>query len=245
MDLQPAIFDAKWPLVVWMRIEEFQLVSLKMISEAPYRLRVVSPTHLLRSAHPPLPTQALLLKTPTYAAYTSLPLTVPGELQGRNLGFARQVVLWASNANKGARAMANELATAFTGVIVCGGAEIPPRATHMLLYLCEATWSDDRLAEQVERVREAGLPIVMAHENDPDRDGCAFARFFETTPQELVASGIYRDLAIACFPGLHRQERVPRLSQPRRQQTVDDCLDMVGVAFALGKGSRCQPESRS
>ena len=228
-----------------MRIEEFQLVSLKMISEAPYRLRVVSPTHLLRSAHPPLPTQALLLKTPTYAAYTSLPLTVPGELQGRNLGFARQVVLWASNANKGARAMANELATAFTGVIVCGGAEIPPRATHMLLYLCEATWSDDRLAEQVERVREAGLPIVMAHENDPDRDGCAFARFFETTPQELVASGIYRDLAIACFPGLHRQERVPRLSQPRRQQTVDDCLDMVGVAFALGKGSRCQPESRS
>mmetsp|Transcript_24637 Transcript_24637/g.73145 ORF Transcript_24637/g.73145 Transcript_24637/m.73145 type:complete len:227 (+) Transcript_24637:2394-3074(+) len=172
-----------------MRIEEFQLVSLKMISEA------------------------LLLKTPTYAAYTSLPLTVPGELQGRNLGFARQVVLWASNANKGARAMANELATAFTGVIVCGGAEIPPRATHMLLYLCEATWSDDRLAEQVERVREAGLPIVMAHENDPDRDGCAFARFFETTPQELVASGIYRDLAIACFPGLHRQVSLSLLAK--------------------------------
>ena len=224
MDLQPAIFDAKWPLVVWMRIEEFQLVSLKMISEAPYRLRVVSPTHLLRSAHPPLPTQALLLKTPTYAAYTSLPLTVPGELQGRNLGFARQVVLWASNANKGARAMANELATAFTGVIVCGGAEIPPRATHMLLYLCEATWSDDRLAEQVERVREGGLPIVMAHENDPDRNGCAFARFFETTPQELVASGIYRDLAVACFPGLHREARASPASPCLRHSGQENCL---------------------
>ena len=138
--------------------------------------------------------------------------------------------------------MANELAASFPGVAVDNASEMPERATHMLLYLCEATWSDDRLAEQVERVREAGLPIVMAHENDPDRDGCAFARFFETTPQELVASGIYRDLAIACFPGLHRQERVPRLSQPRRQQTVDDCLEMVGVAFALGKGAWCQPE---
>ena len=32
-DLQPAIFDADWPLVVWMRIDDFQRVSLKMIAE--------------------------------------------------------------------------------------------------------------------------------------------------------------------------------------------------------------------
>ena len=40
-DLQPAIFDADWPLVVWMRIEDFQRVSLKMIAEvmpAPFYL---------------------------------------------------------------------------------------------------------------------------------------------------------------------------------------------------------------
>ena len=94
----------------------------------------------------------------------------------------------------------------------------------MLLYLCEATWSDDRLAEQVERVREAGLPIVMAHENDPDRDGCAFARFFETTPQELVASGIYRDLAVACFPGLHREARASPASPCLRHSGHENCL---------------------
>ena len=29
----PAIFDADWPLVVWMRIEDFQRVSLKTIAE--------------------------------------------------------------------------------------------------------------------------------------------------------------------------------------------------------------------
>jgi len=47
----------------------------------------------------------------------------------------------------------------------------------------------------------------MAHENDAERGGCPFSRFFETTPQELIAAGLYRDLAIACFPGLHREAR--------------------------------------
>ena len=125
--------------------------------------------------------------------------------------------------------MANELAASFPGVAVDNASEMPERATHMLLYLCEESWSDDRLAEQVKQVREARLPIVMAHENDTERGGVPFSRFFETTPQEstsslciiarrselilappsqeLIAAGLYRDLAIACFSGLHRQAR--------------------------------------
>ena len=34
-ELQPDIFDKDWPLTIWYRIEEFQLVSLKIIAEAP------------------------------------------------------------------------------------------------------------------------------------------------------------------------------------------------------------------
>ena len=34
-DLQPAIFDNDWPLTIWYRIDEFQLISLKIIAEAP------------------------------------------------------------------------------------------------------------------------------------------------------------------------------------------------------------------
>ena len=41
-ELQPAVFDQPFPLVVWMRIEEFQRVSLKMISEA--REAVIAPS---------------------------------------------------------------------------------------------------------------------------------------------------------------------------------------------------------
>ncbi|EOD09806.1 hypothetical protein EMIHUDRAFT_465372 [Emiliania huxleyi CCMP1516] len=160
-ELQPAVFDQLFPLVVWMRIEEFQLVSLKMISEA--REAVIAPTPAGKH-QTPLFAQALLVQTPTYAGLRSLPLTIPGE-----------VVLWASPANQGARRMANELAASFPGVAVDNAAEMPERATHMLLYLCEESWSDDRLAEQVK--------------------------------QELIAAGLYRDLAIACFSGLHRQAR--------------------------------------
>jgi len=45
--------------------------------------------------------------------------------------------------------MANEIAASFPGVVVDAAAERPERATHMLLYLCEESWSEDRLAEQV------------------------------------------------------------------------------------------------
>jgi len=109
--------------------------------------------------------------------------------------------------------MANEIAASFPGVVVDAAAERPERATHMLLYLCEESWSEDRLAEQVKEVRESRLPIVMAHENDAERGGCPFSRFFETTPQELIAAGLYRDLAIACFPGLHREVSLSLLAK--------------------------------
>ena len=106
--------------------------------------------------------------------------------------------------------------------------------THMLLYLNQNTWLEDdgeRLAEQVKQAREDRLKIVMAHENDPALGGCQFSRFFEVTPQErmsqrgacpatpppqpsppqtpqeLIAGGLYKDLAKSCFPGRHRKAR--------------------------------------
>jgi len=34
-DLQPDVFDKDWPLTIWYRIDEFKLISLKIIAEAP------------------------------------------------------------------------------------------------------------------------------------------------------------------------------------------------------------------
>ena len=111
--------------------------------------------------------------------------------------------------------MANELAASFPGVAVDNASEMPERATHMLLYLCEESWSDDRLAEQVKQVREARLPIVMAHENDTERGGVPFSRFFETTPQESTSSLciIARRSELILAPpitGAHRGRPLPR-----------------------------------
>ena len=85
-ELQAAIFDAGWPMVVWHRIEDFQHVSLKVIAEA------------------------LLLKTPKYAGEKALPLCIPGELRADGLAFPKPVVLWASTLNEGARELAEAVA---------------------------------------------------------------------------------------------------------------------------------------
>ena len=140
----------------------------------------------------------------------------------------------------------------------------------MLLYLNQNTWLEDdgeRLAEHVKQAREDKLKIVMAHENDPDLGGCQFSRMFEVTPQErargvesacspppnspppnpptpqeLIAGGLYKDLAKSCFPGRHRKARV--LSRPfvriefRRGASL-----FAGVARASGKEPRRDPRS--
>ena len=120
---------------------------------------------------------------------TSLPLFIPGEVQGQPISFSKSVVLWASPFDEGADELASELATNFSGLTV-STAEEAGDATHMLLYLNADTWSDERLAEQVKQARQDRLKIVMAHENDLDRGGCEFAKFFETTPQERCRSAV-------------------------------------------------------
>ena len=150
----------------------------------------------------------MLLCSPNYLNKTSLPLCVLGELESQSLAFSKQTTVWASPANAGLLDLANEIAATFAGFTISTTDDRPASATHMLLYLNEHSFvSDERLAEQVKQAREDRLKIVMAHENDPALGGCQFSRFFEVTPQELIASGLYTDLAKSCFPGRHRKAR--------------------------------------
>ena len=78
--------------------------------------------------------------------------------------------------------------------------------THFLLYLNENTFVGDdgaQLADEVRAALAAGLPVIMSHENDPAKGGCVFDRFFTTTPQDLIATGLYKKLALPLFgPGV-------------------------------------------
>ena len=185
----------------------------------------------------------MLLCSPNFLDRTSLPLCVSGELESQSLAFSKPCTLWASPANAGSLALADEIAAAFApdretaGLTICTTDDRPASATHLLLYLNEDSFvSDERLAEQVKQAREDRLKIVMAHENDPALGGCQFSRFFEVTPQErmsqrgacpatpppqpspppppqeLIAGGLYKDLAKSCFPGHHRKARARALS---------------------------------
>jgi hypothetical protein len=151
-------------------------------------------------------------------------------------------VLWASPFDEGADELASELATNFSGLTV-STAEEAGDATHMLLYLNADTWSDERLAEQVKQARQDRLKIVMAHENDLDRGGCEFAKFFETTPQELINGGLYDALATACFPGLHHEVSLVLLAKAlgatpvSARSSIRDSLSNIGRFTTAPRGS--------
>ena len=97
------------------------------------------------------------------------------------------------------------------------------QATHMLLYLNENSFvSDERLAEQVKQARENKLKIVMAHENDPDKGGCQFSRFFEVTPQERMSH-----IDVRPEPPLPPQPSPPNATGAHRRRTLQGPGNLV------------------
>eukprot|EP00966_Prymnesium_polylepis_P279166 6449450-Prymnesium_polylepis.1 len=57
------------------------------------------------------------------------------------------------------------------------------------------------LAKELRAALKMGAQIMMVHENDEARGGCAFSTFFQTTPQELIDGGLYRPFATAFMSG--------------------------------------------
>jgi len=78
---------------------------------------------------------------------------------------------------------------------------------HFLLYLNDNTFVEKPKAKRLEaEIRAAiacGIPVVMIHENDPFKGGCAFSRFFDSTPPALITDGLYSELAIPFHPKPH------------------------------------------
>jgi len=189
-DLRP-IFDSK-EVVEWHRVNDFQLVSLKLLAE---EVLLGCPTiykGLLESGR--------LTSDPQHPLYNDI--FVPGELTNQKLSFTQHLSLYASPSNPGASMAAAVIVGAMEGLTL--SATPPPAATHFLLYLAHETWvgeAGEQLAEEVRQMMSRSLPIVMLHENDMANGGCEFSRFFETTPSDLIRTGLYDALALAYYPG--------------------------------------------
>jgi len=212
--LKEAVFAEGRLITIWYRIADFQLISLKQISAF------------------------VLQQTPKYLGTGDLGIYVPGELLRESLGFETPAVMYASPHNPGAKALAAELEQAYSGIatteVFTAGAEGASSApTHFLLYLNHHTYLEDagaKLAEELRRARAANLPIVMAHENDPELGGCEFGRFFSTTPGDLISDGLYKPLALACYPGDHRAASMALLAKCLGAVRLRDHTQLVEVA---------------
>ena len=90
----------------------------------------------------------------------------------------------------------------------------PPQTSYVdkrkrifLLYLNQETWlgeAGNELAHQVRAARAAGISVVLVHECDPTLGACEFLSLVQTTPQDLVADGLYARTAVAFHTGQHR-----------------------------------------
>ena len=59
--------------------------------------------------------------------------------------------------------------------------------THMLVYLNDRVFCDQgKTAAMVRAAIWQRLPLILVHEQDPGRGACAFRRFFELCPQDLI-----------------------------------------------------------
>jgi len=119
-----------------------------------------------------------------------------------------------------------------------GMSDVPP--THMLLYLNRETFvgeTGEKLADEVRLALSAGTRVAMIHENDEAKSGCPFYVFFQTTPPDLISSGLYKSLAIA-FMGSEAHREVSRalfakvLGATRQRHTVWQWLRMKRLQIA-------------
>jgi len=84
-ELRAFIFEGRRPLLPWLRLRDFQLVTLISIAEQ------------------------LLLHSPAYSGHAALPLKVAGDVRELTIRLERPVLLYASRADPGATEVATEL----------------------------------------------------------------------------------------------------------------------------------------
>ena len=163
---RPAVRDYLFnerPVVVWMRVQEHQLESLRQIA------------------------MSMLLTTPRYEMLDGLhelKLYCPGSIRMQRLRMQKPTILYHHSANHGAKEAAEDVCTRLRQVNVTAVSDVDPESLSgvtMLLYLNKHTWEDTQFALDVMAAYEEAIPIIMVHEADETRGGCDFGHFFQTT----------------------------------------------------------------
>ncbi|EOD35913.1 hypothetical protein EMIHUDRAFT_110524 [Emiliania huxleyi CCMP1516] len=203
------VFEEAKP-IVWVRVNIFQLVSLKAVA--------------LR----------MLLHSPYYAsrpAELADGVLVPGE--AGPVAFSGPVTILVCRGNEDAFGIAEELknaavegrgSTASAEAVEIRDAEEALEGANaapcegfpvFLLYLNDKTFLDagGAVARLVQAAMDQGITIAMVHEQEPSCGGVPFGRFFQQTPQVLQRPPykLFDTVAVALYPAPEHREISLRL----------------------------------
>ena len=88
-----------------------------------------------------------------------------------------------------------------------------------------------------EIMLESCLSGFASRAADSERGGCDFARFFRTTPLDLIDGGLYKALAFSCYPGYHRKASLALLAKAlgaeQQGSSLNEMLHVSTITNAL------------
>jgi len=225
-DAAAKLFSDSTPIITWHRVQDYQLMSLRMAAELmihamPSYSNLKQPPQLFLRGNILSKSFSFKVKPAVYvSANNPGAMELADELHGKygaaGLTISRQVppefAIMHDMQPEEDKASADDsyrlLSTAHSSTCT---------HTHMLLYLCKETFVGDagrRLAHEIREAKRLSLRIVMVHECDPDKNGCPFAQFFRTTPEDLISGGLYGAIANAFHPEPHRQISLASVAVP-------------------------------
>ena len=218
------LFSDSTPTITWHRVQDYQLMSLRMTAELvvhempsysnlkqPPKLFLrgnilsksfrfkVKPTVYVSANNP----GAMEMADEIHGKYGAAGLTISRQMPPE---FAAYDISNMSSRSEEDEASADYSPGKMRRLLLPTAASTA--CTHMLLYLCKETFVGDagrRLAHEIREANRLSLRIVMVHECDPDKNGCPFAQFFRTTPDDLISGGLYGAIANAFHQEPHRQ----------------------------------------
>ena len=219
--LHDAVFDAKRLVTAWYRIAEFQLISLKQIAE----FTLLQTPAYSQLEHLPLFVPGELLQAPLEFSNSHAGLYVstnnPGaralaaELEAaypsvkvatsiRDVGYFLLYLNEDTYSGSAGTQLAGEVRAAVRAASP-HEEEAPSQTSRgsraRTLRDARASCTVQSRVPRKKRTANPGIQIVIVHENDPVRGGCAFSHFFESTPADLIQDGLYATLALAAYPG--------------------------------------------
>jgi hypothetical protein len=220
-DAAAELFSDSTPIITWHRVQDYQLMSLLMtaelmIHEMPSYSNLKQPPKLFLRGNILSKSFRFKVKPAVYvSANNPGAMEMANELHGKygdaGLTISRQMPPeFAAYDISNMQPEEDEASADYSPGKMRRLLSTAPSTgcTHMLLYLCKETFVGDAgrlLAHEIREANRLSLRIVMVHECDPDKNGCPFAQFFRTTPEDLISGGLYGAIANAFHPEPHRQ----------------------------------------